>query len=94
MVESLRLLPLNRSNKAAPLKNGGRGALMYVLFEKLLRALIHLRRSAASPFWFERFSSAGDPRVALDRGETDVEEAGGRGLGHASFLEGSYDPSA
>ena len=35
-----------------------------------------------------------DPRVALDRGETDVKKASNRGLGHAPFLEGFYDPAA
>ena len=56
--------------------------------------LVHLRGSAASLSWFEGGSSVGDPRVALDRGEADIEEAGGGGLGQASFLDGSYDPCA
>ena len=78
MVELLRLLPVNCSKKAASLKDGGCRALLYVLFEKLLRGLVHLRGPATSLSRFERGSSDSDPRVALDRGEADVKEAGDR----------------
>ncbi len=32
------------------------------------------------------------PRVALDGGEADAEQASCGGLGHTTFLDGFYDP--
>ncbi len=85
MVESQRLLPIDCSKKWRLSETVDTGCLRMSSLDKPLRGLVHLQGPAASPFWFERGSSASDPRVALDRGETDLKKASGRELGQASF---------
>jgi len=94
MVESLRLLPVNRSKKRRLSKTVAAGrfctsssrsfSVVWSTFGGLPPPLFGSREAPRS--------SA--TRVSLDRGEADVEEAGDRGLGRSSFLEGSYDPPA
>lgn len=79
--------------EAPSVSYGSRRAFLHVLFEQLPRGLIGLGRPSAAFSRFEGVSSPGDPRVALDRGEADAEQAGSAGLGGAC-LDGFDDPFA
>jgi hypothetical protein len=76
--------------EAAPVGDGGRRAFLYVLFEKLLGALVYPWGPATSLVWFEGVSSVSDPRVALDRGEAHTEEASGPSFGYPAFYSLDY----
>lgn len=65
--------------------DGGRGALSYVLLEKPLFILAHLRRSPRAFSRFEGLSPLGDPGVALHRGEAHIEQSSGLGFGDIAF---------
>jgi hypothetical protein len=55
--------------KAAPLRDGGAWALLYVLFEKNSGFLVCLAGSSGALSGLERFSLASDPSVALETEE-------------------------
>src|SRR5215203_3699107 len=67
--------------EAAPLANGGRGPVAYV---------VRYGGPSASFPWGKRLPSVGEFGVTLDRGEADGEKAGGLGLGRATLLD-SFD---
>ncbi len=69
----------------APVCDGSRRPFAYVFFEKLLGRLVGFGGSSTSLAGGEGLSPAGEPGVALDRGEADAEEAGGLGLGHSTL---------
>jgi hypothetical protein len=72
----------------APLFDGGRRSVAYVLFEELLYGVVGFGGSSTSLPRGKGLSLIGKPDVALDRGEADAEEAGSMGLGHAALVDG------
>ena len=92
-VESLKTLPVTRSKKRrlSTMVAAGRSLTSSPSSSSVARSVFG---GLPPPFLGWRDSPpTGDPRVAFDRGETDVEEASDPGLGHAVF-DGSYDPRA
>jgi hypothetical protein len=78
----------------AALCDGGRRTVAYVFFEEPPCGLVGFEGSSTSLLGGKRLSLVGESGVAFDRGETDGEESGGLGLGHAALLDGlDYLPS-
>src|SRR5215217_6005592 len=73
--------------KASPLSNGGCGSVAYVLLEELRGGVVCYGGSAASLPGRKGLSPRSESAIALDRGETDGEQARGLGLGGAALLE-------
>src|SRR5215210_7774963 len=71
----------------ASICDGGCRPYPYVLFEEPLCSLVGFRGSSTSLPGGKGLPLVGKPDVALDRGEADVEEAGGLGLGDATLLD-------
>src|SRR5829696_6413504 len=78
------------SQEAAPLQERGGRTLLYVFFEQLPGSFIRLEWSSTTLFRRERSSLAGEPHVALDRGEADAKQASCGRLRH-TFFDGSDD---
>src|SRR5215212_8728311 len=77
--------------KAAPLSDGGGRAFLYIPFEEELAFLAYLLvGSSGALSGLKRPSFSSDPRVALDRGEAHVEEAGRLSFWHAPLYGANY----
>ena len=74
----------------ASLLNSGRRAFLYVLLEESTGVLFELRRSAEALLRREGVPLSCLPRVALDRGETNVEQVGSLSFGGPTFESGHY----
>ena len=76
--------------KAASLADGGGRTFLYVPFEKELAFLAYLVGPSRALSGLERPPFSGGSRVALDRGEAHVEQAGRLGFGHAPLYDANY----
>jgi len=76
--------------KAASLTDGGAWALLYILFKKDLGFLVSFAGSSRALSGLERFSLAGDPSVALDRGKAHIEQVGSLTFWHTPLYGGNY----
>src|SRR5215213_4840713 len=76
--------------KAASLSDGGGRTFLYIPFEEELAFLAYLVGPSGALSGLERPPFSGGSRVALDRGEAHVEEAGRLSFWHAPLYGANY----